>query len=134
MKKIRTVMVEPRKEPCVKWLDLSITAFNEAVSKGCGFDCHAKVKKLQKGIYILYAEENIALMFAANRRIGKDIITGVFYVAGEKDGIPISLTNKQAETYIARFKDPEEFMEDEVLTYCLNSLCKDLDNLYFEEL
>ena len=134
MKKIRTVMVEPRKEPCIKWLDLSITAFNEAVSKGCGFPCHAKAKKLSKGIYILYAEEGTTLMSAANRKIGKYIIFGVFHIINVKNGLIKSLSEEQVETYIARFKKPDEFTEDEVLHYCLEHVCKEIDELQFEEL
>ena len=134
MKKIRTVMIEPRKEPYVKWLDLSITAFDEAVSKGCGFKCHAKAKKLKKNIYILYAEENTSLLFAANRRINEDIISGVFYIVKAKKGLVSSLSDRQAKKYIAMFEEPDEFTEDELLTYCLDSIYKDLDNLHFEEL
>ena len=58
MKQIRTVMVQPGKEACVKWLDLSITALDEAVSEGTGFHCHARLRKLKKNIYLLHAEEN----------------------------------------------------------------------------
>ena len=134
MRKIRTVMIEPLKEPVVKWLNLSMSAFNEAVSKGCGFPCHAKAKKLSKGIYILYAEEGTTLMSAANRRLGKDIIFGVFYVIKVKDGLIKSLSDEQTETYIARFKEPDEFTEDEVLHYCLEHVCKEIDELQFEEL
>lgn len=131
MKTIKAVMVKPNETPKTINLKLSIDAFNKAVSVDTGYDCLARCKKLEKGIYLLYADESNALFFTPNRRIGKDIITGVFYVIAEKDGIPTSLSEHQIEKYKAIFHEPEEFKENEVLYSYLNSLSKEIDEIHF---
>ena len=92
-------MVKPNETPKTVELKLSIDAFNKVVSVDTGYDCLARCKKLEKGVYLLYADESNALFFAPNRRVGKDIITGVFYVIAEKDGIPTSLSEYQIEKF-----------------------------------
>ena len=134
MKQIRTVMVSPRKEPCIKWLDLSVAALDEAVSKGCGFDCHAKLKKLKKNVYLLHAEESDDLILEPNRRIGDEILSGVFYVVAAKEGVLTSLSEGQVKRYLAKFKHPEEFDEFEYLLYCLDKTCEELENLQIQEI
>ena len=127
-------MVKPNEFPVITYLDLSIDAFNKAVSIGTGYNCMARCKKLEKSIYIMYADENNCLFFAPNRRVGKDIITGVFYVITEKDGIPTSLNDKQIKKYIARFYKPKEFSENEVLNNYLDNLSKEIDEMKIEEI
>lgn len=131
MKTIKAVMVKPNETPKTTNLKLSIDAFNKAVSVDTGYDCLARCKKLEKGVYLLYADESNALFFTPNRRIGKDIITGVFYVIAEKDGIPTSLSEHQIEKYKAIFQEPEEFEENEVLYSYLNNLSKEIDDMHF---
>ena len=129
MKTIKAVMVKPNEIPKTINLKLSIDAFNKAVSDDTGYDCLARCKKLEKGIYILYADESNALFFTPNRRIGKDIITGVFYVIAAKDGIPKSLSDKEVEKYMSIFQEPEEFEENEVLHSYLDNLSKEIDEM-----
>ena len=131
MKTIKAVMVKPNETPKTVELKLSIDAFNKAVSVDTGYDCLARCKKLEKGVYLLYADESNALFFTPNRRVGKDIITGVFYVIAEKDGIPTSLSEHQIEKYKTRFQEPEEFEENEVLYSYLNNLSKEIDDMHF---
>lgn len=131
MKTIKAVMVKPNETPKTTKLKLSIDAFNKAVSVDTGYDCLARCKKLEKGVYLLYADESNALFFTPNRRVGKDIITGVFYVIAEKDGIPTSLSEYQIEKYKTRFQELEEFEENEVLYSYLNNLSKEIDDMHF---
>ena len=129
MKTIKAIMVEPDKTPKTTELKLSIDAFNKAVSIGTGYDCLARCKKLEKGVYLLYADESNCLFFTPNRRVGKDIITGVFYVIAEKDGVPTSLSEHQIKKHKVRFHEPEEFKENEVLDSYLNNLSKEIDEM-----
>ncbi len=99
------------------------------MSVGTGYDCLARCKRLEKSVYLLYADESNCVFFTPNRRIGKDIITGVFYVIAEKDGIPTSLSDEEIEKYIDRFHEPEEFEENEVLNSYLNNLSKEIDEM-----
>ena len=70
------LMVEPDKTPKTTTLKLSIDAFNKAVSIGTGYDCLSCCKKLEKGVYLLYADESNALFFTP-----KDDITVTLNVA-----------------------------------------------------
>ena len=69
MKTIKAVMVEPDKTPKTTNLKLSIDAFNKAVSIGTGYDCLSRCKKLEKGVYLLYADESNALFFTPKNDI-----------------------------------------------------------------
>ena len=134
MEKIKTLMIEPGKEPVIHWLPVSISSFNNAVSKGTYYECTAEVKQIEPGVYILYADESVTLMFAPNRRLNDSIINGVFYVIGSKDNFPVSLTNSQIRKYQDKFGVPEEFSEQEALFHNLNTLCKEIDEMHFKEL
>lgn len=134
MKKIKTILVKPNEIPVITHLDLSIDSFNKAVSIGTGYNCMARCRKLEKGVYLLYADESNCLFFTPNRRIGKDIITGVFYIIAENNGTPSSLSDIQIENYLFRFYTPEEFSENEVLNNYLDNLSKEIDEMKIEEI
>ena len=60
-------------------------------------------------------EEGKLLGLEGNRRLGGDIIAGVFYVVGEdKRGNFTSLTQAQMEYYTKRFWLPEQFSVGDV--------------------
>ena len=134
MKTIKTIMVKPNEIPKTTELKVSIDAFNKAVSVDTDYDCLACCKRLERGVYILYADESGVLFFPPNRRIGDDIISGVFYVIGAKDGRPISLTDKQIKKYTERFFEPEEHGEYEALNSYLDSLSKEIDKMKFPKI
>lgn len=114
---IRTIIVEPGKSPCIAYLYASIAVLDKAVSIGADYPCHAKAKKLENHIYILYAKESNLLEFKVNRHVGKDIVAGVFYViATDEQTMPISLTDAEVKTYMKQFATPEIFPEEEELT------------------
>lgn len=129
MKTIKAIMVKPNEIPKTTELKVSIDSFNKAVSVDTDYDCLACCKRLERRVYILYADESSVLFFPPNRRIGNDIISGVFYVIGTKDGKPVSLTDKQIEKYTEMFSEPEEYGEYEVLNSYLDSLSKEIDKM-----
>ena len=50
-----------------------------------------------------------------NRRIGRDIIAGAFFICGfNEDGESISLTDEQIIKYYEHFKEPEYYSQEEV--------------------
>ena len=69
----------------------------------------------EDNVALVCNEEGKLLGLEGNRRLGTDIITGVFYVVGENGrGNLISLTGKQMEKYRRRFWDPEYFTPAEI--------------------
>lgn len=132
MKTIKAIMVKPNETPKTTELKVSIDAFNKAVSVDSDYDCLARCKRLEKGVYVLRTDEDSSLFLAPNRKVGKEIIAGTFYVIAAKDGIPVSLDDKQTEKYMDRFSKIEEFSENEALLLQLNALSKELDEISFE--
>ena len=66
-------------------------------------------------VCIICNEEGKLLGLEGNRRLGGDIIAGVFYVVGEdKRGNFTSLTQAQMEYYTKRFWLPELFLPGEI--------------------
>ena len=132
MKTIKAIMVKPNETPKTIKLKVSIDSFNKAVSVDADYDCFARCKRLEKGVYVLRADEDSSLFLTPNRKVGKEIIAGTFYVIAAKDGIPVSLNDKQTEKYMDRFSKIEEFSESEALLLQLNALSKELDEMSFE--
>ena len=130
MKKIKAIMIKPNETPQTTELKVSIDEFNKAVSVDTDYDCLARCKKLEKGVYILYADESTTFMFAPNRRYDDSIICGIFYIIGAKDNLPVSLTDSQIVKYTNMFAIPEEISEQEALFHCLNDVCKEIDDIY----
>lgn len=133
--KIRALEIRPQKTPCVKMLLTTIKAFNDAVSIGTGFPCHAKARKICGNIYIIYAAESEVEEFECNRKIGNIIIRGIFYVvAADSDFCPISLTDEEISTYYSMFKDAETFSLEDIIESNFEEIQRSLDNLYFDTL
>ena len=60
-------------------------------------------------------EEGKLIGLEGNRRLGNDIITGTFFLAGcTDDGDFCSLTPEQLERFTQRFAQPETFQPGEV--------------------
>ena len=49
-----------------------------------------------------------------NRRIGKDIIAGPFFIVGEDGDEFRSLTDEEVKESLKRFAEPEEISQEEV--------------------
>ena len=109
-KEIKVLMVAPGEHPKEVMLENNLDALQKAVSIGCDYQGLIEVVSLEKGVCIICNEEGKLLGLEGNRRLGSDIIAGVFYVVGEdKCGNFVSLTEAQMEHYSRRFWEPERF-------------------------
>ena len=114
-KEIRVLMVEPGKYPREVTIGNDLDSLEKAVSIGCNRQGLIEIVGIGNGVCILCNEEGKLLGLEGNRRLGDDIITGVFYVVGEnRRGDLISLTDAQIEKYSKRFWHPEVFTSDEI--------------------
>lgn len=112
---IKVLMVEPGEHPKDVVLENNLDALQKAVSIGCDYQGLIEVISLGKGVCIICNEEGKLLGLEGNRRLGGDIIAGVFYVVGEdKYGNFVSLTEAQLEYYTKRFWAPEVFLEGDI--------------------
>ena len=112
-KEIKVLMVAPGEHPREVVLENNLDALQRAVSIGCNYQGLIEVISLEKGACIICNEEGKLLGLEGNRRLGSDIIAGVFYVVGEdKCGNFVSLTEAQMQYYIKRFWEPEQISPD----------------------
>lgn len=106
---MRVLIVEPKKEPYVKEIQNDLKSMQEVVGG------YIEIIEIDKNIVIVDNEEGKCIPLDGNRRIGRDIIAGTFFVCGSNDnGNLLSLTDSEAEKYYERFKEPENYTLEEV--------------------
>ena len=112
---IKVLMVEPGEHPKEVMLDNSLDALQKAVSIGCEEQGLIEIIGLEDGICLLCNEEGKLLQLEGNRRLGNDIITGVFYILGEDgEGELTSLPQEAIDSYKERFWEPEHYTEADI--------------------
>ena len=135
-KMITALMVAPGDHPVVTVLCCCKTFLDLAVSFGAGEPCEVSFFPLTDDAGILYNREAIFYGLKGNRRIGRRILAGVFYVVGIKDGKLSSLPFAELEAYFERFWEPEHFTKAEVEEACFADLRNDildLEKTYFQD-
>ena len=107
---IKTLMIEPGKHPVVTVLNDDLDSLQKAVSIGADYQGLIEIIGIGNGDCILCNEEGKLIGLVGNRRVGSDIIAGVFYImsAGE-DGDLESLSEEKIQHYTQRFWEPEVF-------------------------
>lgn len=114
-KNITVVMVEPKKAPTVTILKNDLDSLQRAVSIGADYQGLIELISLEAGVDLLCNEEGKILGLEGNRRVGRDIIVGVFYVVGvSPDGDLASLPQEKIAQYMERFKNPENYSRSDV--------------------
>lgn len=112
---IKVLMVAPGEHPREVSIGNDLDSLQKAVSVGCDYQGLIEIVGLEDGACILCNEEAKLIGLEGNRRLGNDIITGVFYVVGENGrGDLISLTEKQMDKYSKRFWSTEYFTPAEI--------------------
>ncbi len=108
-KKINVLMVEPHKPPCMVELNNDLDSLQKAVSIGADEQGLIELVHLEDNVYILCNQEGKLIGLEPNRRLGNDILCGVFYVvADDEDGNLVSLTEVQQARYAQMFWESDE--------------------------
>ena len=114
-KTIKALMVEPNKPPCVVDLNTDLDSLQKAVSIGAPEQGLIEFVYLGDNVSCLCNEEGKLIGLEPNRRLGDDILCGVFYVVAEtEDGELMSLTPTQQEHYSQMFWEPDVIDQEEV--------------------
>lgn len=114
-KEIKALMVAPGEMPCKVTLKTDLESLQKAVSIGADYQGLIEIISLGDGCCLLCNEEGKLINLPGNRRLGNDIIAGVFYIVGEnEEGELISLNEEKIAFYEAFFHDPQEIDADEV--------------------
>ena len=115
-RKIRVLKVAPGEHPMETTLVNDLDELQKAVSIGASYQGLIEIIEIEDGVCILCNEEGKLIGLEGNRRIGTDIITGVFYVTGEDDdGNLASLPADMIEKYMLRFWKIESFSEEDIM-------------------
>ena len=114
-KEITVLMIEPGKHPKVTTLQDDLDSLQKAVSIGADYQGLIEIISLGNGDCILCNEEGKLIGLEGNRRLGDDILVGVFYIMSENDeGELVSLTENKIKYYTNVFWEPEKFDRAEI--------------------
>ena len=112
---IKVLKVAPFLPPKVIVLENNLTALQNAVSIGADYRGLIEVIDLDEKACIICNEEGKMIGLEPNRRLGNDILCGVFYVAGQnKNGNFVSLDDSQITRYSQIFANIDIISPDEV--------------------
>ena len=112
---INVLQVEPMRRPKPCQLANNLTALQEAVSIGADSRGLIEVIYLDATTCLICNEEGKLLGLTPNRRLGMDVICGVFYVAGQdRNGNFTSLAKEAMEYYQNHFRYPDVIDSEEV--------------------
>ena len=114
-KELTVLMVEPGKNPKVTKIKDDLDLLQKAVSIGADYQGLIEFVSLGNGDCIMCNEEGKLIGLEGNRRLGNDILTGVFYIMSENaDGELLSLTEQKIKHYTELFWEPETFDRTEI--------------------
>ena len=107
---IKALMIEPKKAPCKCTLTNELSELQKAVSIGAENVGLIEIVNLSPDVCLLCNEEGKLIGLEGNRRLGNDILVGVFYIMSEnEEGELISLTERKIKRYTELFWEPETF-------------------------
>ncbi len=106
-KEITVLMVEPGKAPKVTTLVNQLDDLQKAVSIGAPSQGLIEIISLESNVCILCNEEGKLIGLEPNRRLGNDILVGVFYIIGQdRCGNLTSLSETNMQKYAKLFEKP----------------------------
>lgn len=114
-KSIYVLKVAPGEHPEPVTLGNDLDSLQKAVSIGADYQGLIEVLNIEDGVCVLCNEEGKLIGLEGNRRLGDDILCGVFYVMGSTaDGDFASLPKDKMEKYSSLFWEPESFSEEDI--------------------
>ena len=113
--KIQVLAVAPGEHPKETTLVNELDDLQKAVSIGAENQGLIEIIPLGNNICLLCNEEGKLQQLEGNRKVGRDIIAGVFYICSEdEEGNLCSLSKDDMERFKKRFWEIEEYTQSEV--------------------
>lgn len=112
---IDALMVKPGEQAYVTGLLDDADYLNALVSIGATLMCTATVLPIEKDVVAIYAWEGVMAGLKGNRKIGKRIVAGTFYVVRVVGGKLCSLTEDDIAKYSYRFRKIRQYSDSEVM-------------------
>jgi hypothetical protein len=121
--KIIALRIEPHKHPEIIELPPNKQALLTALNIGADIEGEIEAQILEPHVYAIYNDLRCMTGFDGNRRLGKDIIAGTFYViATDKQSHPCSMPEDKIKKYVFRFWDVEVFNDIEMIEAILDTM------------
>ena len=112
---IQSLMIAPNAHPQPVTLSNDLDSLQKAVSIGAPEQGLIEFVYLEDNVSILCNEEGKLIGLEPNRRLGKDILCGVFYIVAEdEEGNLVSLSPEQVSKYSAMFWHPDSIDDSEI--------------------
>ena len=112
---VTALMVKPGEKPCEVSLCDDPAFLNAVVSVGAIVMCTAAVLPIEKDVVAIYAWDGVVAGLQGNRKVGKRILAGIFYIVRVQDDHLRSLSSKDIAKYTLKFQKAEEYSDDEVM-------------------
>lgn len=112
---VTALMVKPGEQPCPVSLCDDGDFLNAVVSIGALVMCTAAVLPMEKDVVAIYAWDGVVAGLRGNRKVGKRIIAGTFYVVRIVGGELCSLTEEDITKFSYRLRKVREYTDDEVI-------------------
>ena len=112
---VTALMVKPGEQPCIVPLLDDSDYLNAAVSIGATLMCTAAVLPIEKDVVAIYAWDGVVNGLRGNRKVGKRIIAGTFYVVRIVNGELRSLTEEEIARFSYLFRKIQQYDDDEVI-------------------
>lgn len=112
---VTALMVKPGEQPCPTSVHDDAGYLNALVSIGATLVCTAAVLPIEKNVVAIYAWEGVMAGLRGNRKIGKRIVAGTFYVVRVTNGELCSLTDEEIAKYSYRFRKVMEYDDQAVI-------------------
>ena len=108
-------MLKPGEIPHVTQIRADGASLDQAVSTGADFMCSAALLPVSRGIVAVYAYEGVSSGLPGNRKVGKRILAGTFYIVREAGGKLLPLTVADIAKYSYKFRKTGNFTDEEVI-------------------
>lgn len=112
---IDALMVKPGEQACVTGILDDTDYLNALVSIGATLMCTAAILPIEKDVVAIYAWEGVMAGLKGNRKIGKRIVAGTFYVVRVVGGKLCSLTEDDIAKYSYRLRKIRQYSDSEVM-------------------
>lgn len=119
---VTALMVKPGEQPRVVHLVDDRDYLNAVVSIGATLMCTAAVLPIEKDMVALYAWDGVMAGLRGNRKVGKRIIAGTFYVVRIVGGELRSLTEEEIARFSYQFRKIQQYDDQEVMDSWFDAL------------
>lgn len=129
-KSIDVLMIVAGVKPCKVSIVGTYRNLKYLVNPNLSLMMNIEAIMLEKDVALVYNSEGALLNLKGNRKVGKTIIAGTFFVVGVKNGIIASLTKEKQDKYYKRFEKIEIYSDSEVSASYWDTWVSKLDDIF----